>query len=127
MQINFTLPILPIPKGRPRMGKGFAYTPARTRAYENELAYMIRNAYKGEPLCGALTVKMVFFLPKPKKPKHKYPISKRSGDLDNFIKSFLDAGNGILWEDDCQIINFNPWKLFAVGAPSIQVSVQDIE
>lgn len=108
------------------MGKGFAYTPARTRAYENELAYRIRDAYRGDILLGALSLKVVFSLPRAKSQKRKYP-SHQVGDLDNFLKAFCDAANGILWEDDRQVIHVDAWKLFAVGEPSIQVSVQEVE
>lgn len=85
----------------------------------------IREAYRGEILTGALSLKIVFSLPRAKSQKRKYP-SHQVGDLDNFLKAFCDAANGLLWEDDRQVIHVDAWKLFAVGKPSIQVSVQEI-
>jgi Holliday junction resolvase RusA-like endonuclease len=50
-------------------------------------------AYKPDkPLDCPLTVYLHFWLPRPKKPKNKLPITRP--DLDNLAKSVFDALNG---------------------------------
>lgn len=125
VQINFVLKILPIPKGRPRFSRGHTYTPTRTRQFEHSLAWMIRDAYRGEPILGAVSLKIVFSIPRAKSQKLKWPTHK-VGDLDNFLKAFCDSANGILWEDDSQVIHVDAMKVFAIGDPTIQVSISEI-
>lgn len=41
---------------------------------------------------------------------HYYDSPHRSGqkpDIDNFLKATLDAGNGVLWEDDDQVVQIH--------------------
>jgi len=90
MTTLFSLHLRPVPKGRPRLGRGHAYTPAATRAYEEHIAWAYKEA--GGPLHeGLLDVTMVFRA-------QRWP-----GDLDNLVKAVLDALNGIAWRDDRQI------------------------
>lgn len=45
-------------------------------------------------------------------------------DIDQYLKLLLDAGNGILWEDDSQVVQINMLKVFAPdGNPRIELSV----
>jgi Holliday junction resolvase RusA-like endonuclease len=45
-------------------------------------------------------------------------------DIDQYLKLLLDAGNGILWEDDSQVVQINMLKVFAPdGKPRIELSV----
>jgi crossover junction endodeoxyribonuclease RusA len=37
--------------------------------------------------------------------------SSLRGDIDNYVKSILDALNGVAWEDDKQIIELTVKKL----------------
>jgi len=39
--------------------------------------------------------------------------TKKSGDIDNFIKAVLDAGNGVLWDDDCRVYHVEASKYYA--------------
>lgn len=116
------LPVVPQGKGRPRFGNGRTYTPTKTRNYEALLKVLLKNAYQfeklgnapirgGTPLTGPLEVKLLFRLPRPKINKRLYPDVKI--DLDNCIKAILDAANGILWKDDCQIVSLLATKRYA--------------
>lgn len=94
--------IKPMIKGRPRFGKGFAYTPKRTRDYEKILKLNIMELMRSEnnlALTGPVHITINFRMLKPKKASNPYP----SGDLDNYVKAFLDAANEILFVDDKQI------------------------
>jgi len=83
----------PVPKGRPRLGKGRVYTPSRTRAWETELGLRWRSAFRNEGRFdeGPVSVSLVFY------------VEGKRGDLDNYVKAVLDGLNGIAWRDDSQV------------------------
>ena len=105
--------VRPKSKERPRFSKkGFAYTSAITREYENKIAF----EYKG-PLIDAthtIAVELNFdvsgtfiTVTGTKKPDWKCSLK---GDIDNYAKSILDALNGVAWEDDKQIVSLKVTK-----------------
>lgn len=126
--IKFTIPITPVAKGRPRLGRYGVFTPDKTRQYESELKALMRSKLTSNALlAGPLYLSVRFILLKPKRPKHKSePIGKP--DLDNFWKAIADAGNGILWLDDSQIVETYARKLFDVSGagPRIEIEVKEL-
>ena len=84
----------PVPKGRPRVTRnGHAYTPARTVAWEETVAWNTRNAMDGRaPFQGPLQVELTFYG------------GRANADLDNLCKAVLDAMNKVVYEDDKQIV-----------------------
>ena len=122
---SFTLPIMPVAKGRPRLSGRVVFTPVKTRHFENQCSWLMRTNYKGPPLAGAVACKIVFALQKPKTSKRTYP-DGHVGDLDNFVKAVCDAANGILWIDDCQIVDLHCFKIYS-DKPSITIEFQEIE
>ena len=44
-------------------------------------------------------------------PRERRPHVKARGDIDNIVKAVLDAGNSVLWLDDCQIWRVDASKL----------------
>lgn len=120
-----TLHIAPLPKGRPRFTRqGHAFTPAKTRQYEKELQTILRSKWRGKPLLGALCVSIAFFIERPKSNKTPHPVSQRVGDCDNLAKAVLDAANGILFEDDSQVVRLSASKQW--GNPRIVVVVREV-
>lgn len=88
------------PKQRPRRGKhGQFYTPKETVAAEKELA-MLALAARNEA---------GIFEPTGE-PVEVEGIIKTHGDLDNALKTVLDACNGILFADDRQIWKIHVWR-----------------
>lgn len=102
--------IEPIAKGRPRFWNGRAVTPERTRKFESALRALARKEYRGKVLSGPLSCRVVFYLKRGKTVKRKYPTV--GADIDNYIKSCLDALNGIVYEDDKQIIEIAASKRY---------------
>ncbi|HSM93446.1 MAG TPA: RusA family crossover junction endodeoxyribonuclease [Anaeromyxobacteraceae bacterium] len=87
------VPGKPVPKGRPRLGSGHAYTPAETRAYESTVAFyalQARQRVASWPLDARYRVDLVV------RRKGRY-------DLDNIAKAALDSCNRLLWKDDAQV------------------------
>jgi Holliday junction resolvase RusA-like endonuclease len=84
----------PVGKGRPRFGKGHAYTPAKTRNFEKDLAWAAKIAMQGRlPFDGPVRIHVVVSL----------PAKTRASDIDNYLKSAMDPLNGIVWKDDRQV------------------------
>lgn len=82
----------PVPKGRPRFGKGHAYTDPKTKAAEERIRALTRQAGIRKPTKKPVCLTIGF-----------WRASKRRADIDNLAKLVLDALNGIVWEDDNQI------------------------
>ena len=109
--MRITIPLSPVAKSRPKFGKGHAYTPEKTKVFEESVRWILKGAgveclIKPVPIKVSLT----FYLTQPKRGKWDYPTGKP--DLDNLLKC-LDSANGILWEDDSQIVEIHATKKFA--------------
>lgn len=114
--IEFIVEGTAIPKQRPRISGRQAYTPKRTKDYEGRVRQAFRSSYrghvpvyeKGVPV--RVRIEIVRQIPKSWTKARReaaeageiVPTAK-NGDLDNFAKSILDALNGYVYEDDCQI------------------------
>ena len=106
-------------KARPRFTRtGRCYTPATTRQAENS----VRRAAGMEqsPLQGALGVVVLAVFPIPKRWSKKKQQEAMAGllrpavkpDFDNVAKLYCDALNGLMWEDDKQIVDGRCIKVY---------------
>lgn len=99
-----------------------AYTPAETRAAESDLKYGMRQLWTGPPLKGPVAIRAVVFVAPPaswsKKRRAEVLRSPAEGkpDLDNVLKLIADAGNGVLWVDDKQIVTLSVHRVYAEEA-----------
>ena len=93
------MPGRPVGKERPRLGKGRVYTPAKTRDYENTVAWAAKAAMGRRPVIdGALSLMISCYF---KAKSSGYHVSKP--DLDNCCKAILDGMEGIVFKNDSQI------------------------
>ena len=113
--ISFTIDTQPLPKQRPRVVNGRAYTAKETREYENHVAWLARIAM-GErpPLAGPLVLEVQF-----------RRTGKRTADLDNLIKAVTDAMNGIVYADDQQVRTLLACVIYSVDDPGARVMVRE--
>ena len=104
------LMIRPRAKQRPRMSKrGFAYTPKTTALHEAAIAEMYKGPLFAE---GDLAVRLRFVHDQIEleiervqpNPEVEQPVKRLRGDIDNYVKSVLDALNGVAYSDDKQIV-----------------------
>lgn len=102
-----------------------AYTPAKTRNFESFIKRNAQRQYQQEPLVGPLSLKVVFYIERPKTVKRQFPEVKP--DLDNYIKAISDSLNGVVYKDDCQIIKIQAIKLYAPIRPFIEVEIKKVE
>lgn len=90
---SFVVPGRPQSKERPRLYRGVAYTPQKTKDYEAK----VRNAYvdaypDSEPLDGDVVANFTIYFDK-----------RNHGDIDNIIKCGLDGLNKVAFLDDKQV------------------------
>lgn len=111
--ITFTVPGAPVAKARPRIGQGRAYTPERTKGYEAKvkaLALVARQEARQRIWTGPVRVRVTFYVANP----------TGRPDLDNLCKSLLDPCNGIIFEDDAQVVEIVAVK--EQGEPRTEVT-----
>lgn len=107
-------------KGRPRVtvrgGRAMMYTPDKTAKFEALVRLEAAQSMRGRPLIKGpvrLGLEIVMGVPDsyPKKRRadclegREFPTKKP--DIDNVVKAFADAFNGIVWEDDVQIVDLH--------------------
>ena len=113
-----------VAKGRARFTrKGFAYTPAKTRMYEahGRLAAQVAMGDK-PPFAGPVHLAALIELPIPGSWSKRRCASAIVGDIrptsrpdiDNYLKSVMDAINGIVVADDSLIVKVTVEKKFGI-------------
>lgn len=140
MNIVFTVPGNPTGKGRARAflrkGRIAHATPEKTARYENlvKLAAMqAMAAEKAEPFKGAVSLICSFVMPVPKSYSKKRTADCLDGrewpakrpDLDNCLKAIKDGCNGVIWADDCQVVDVRACKAYG-ASPFVAVEVRPI-
>jgi Holliday junction resolvase RusA-like endonuclease len=140
--IRVTIPGEPVAQGRGRIVKvgGFSRIadPKKSRDWKATAQIHMLEARERwkvpEPLTVPLEVHIAAFWICPKsserkmKPRPQEWRAKKP-DIDNIIKAVLDAGNGVLWQDDNLVVRVIGEKFQAPqgGSPRIEVTVQAIE
>lgn len=121
-EVRFVVYGRPVPKERPRVVNGHAYTPQKTRDAEERVGFAYRSAYhgfkfgKGVPL--KMEVEFTYEVPKSASKRLKermeagevFPVGKP--DVDNILKLVQDSGNGLIWHDDSQIVEVEARKVY---------------
>ena len=122
--MRVTIPISPVAKGRPKFGKGHAYTPEKTKVFEESVRWILK-ALRVSPLMKPTPIKvsLTFYLTQPKRSKWDYPTGKP--DIDNLEKSICDAAEGVLYENDSQIVEKHSYKWWARKEGFITMEVED--
>lgn len=106
----------PIPKGRPRLGyRRRVFTPKRTLDYE-ELVAREAVSQGVKRVSDTLRVEIDF-----------YRSTRHRVDLDNLIKSILDALNFIAYDDDVQIVQLEARKDYDKKHPRAEVRIYKIQ
>ena len=127
--IKLMIPGEPCAKQRPRLGKGFTYTPAKTVNYETlvkQLYILQRKEHLDGPL--KMTVKAFFSIPKSASKKNREKMLQgiirptKRPDVSNVIKIIEDALNGLAYRDDSQIVRVVGEKYYS-DSPRVEVEI----
>ena len=115
--ITFTFDGDPVPAPRPRFGQGGTYMPARYTAYKLALAWAFKAEMKRrKPMYCAISITLDF-----------YRKNHRKVDLDNLEKTVMDAGTGVVWLDDSQIVEKHTKKFLGCDEPRTEIRLEEVE
>lgn len=124
MLYEFEIPGKIIGKGRPRVNTttAIAYTPTRTREYEELVKQYFIMKYRGiKPLEGRLNINIIayFEIPRSSNKNDKSEMLKniispcKKPDIDNIAKIILDSLNKLAFNDDNQITKLSIEKIYS--------------
>jgi len=129
------IPGRPVAKARPRFARRgkFVTTYNDQQTEEGKVLFEIQKQWQTSPRTGPVVIEFGFYMPRP---KGHYGTGKNAGklkmsapvypvvkpDIDNLIKFYLDCMNGVVFEDDRQIIRCHASKLYseALGVTEIR-------
>lgn len=123
--MKLVLWVEPVPASRPRVSrKGFAYYSKSYNKFRQAATTALGaiKKPKGCPVAGPIAVVVHFYCKRPKNPSNPYPI----GDIDNHLKSILDALNEWAWHDDVQIVKIEATKRYS-DSPRIEVEWKECQ
>lgn len=135
----FTVPGVPVAKGRPRVtirgGRPRAYTPEKTEKYENLVRLAFREEFPdAEPAAGPIILEFRAYFPVPKSFSKKKKQLALQGvlqkttkpDLDNIQKAIQDGLNGVAFADDSQIFRYVATKNYS-ETPRVDIKIIEWE
>ena len=132
MKTTFVVPGRPVPKARPRVTRYGTYTPPATRDYEES----VRRAWRAAgavafPADTPVRITVAAHFALPGRPSRRLvasmsgkPHTRHRGDLDNIVKSVMDALNGCAYPDDCAVSFIAASKSWAETSCTV-VSISD--
>ena len=115
--INFTVHGQPVPKQSFRVGQTGGYIDEKVTQWQENVgweALAARQRRELELLKGPVKVWLEFYM-----------ATDRKVDVDNLAKAVLDSCNGVLWEDDRQVVNLHILKRTS-KCPRAEVTVQEL-
>ena len=129
----------PYPWRTPRRTRdGRAYKHAKLKAWQDVVALVAACQWSGPLLGGALRVGLVVMVARPKSHLLKngelkaaapcFCMSLRTGDTTNHLKAVEDALTGIVWKDDCQVVETMVEKHYADGdtKPGVTIRITEL-
>ena len=119
---TFTIKGEPVSKSRARFtkrgSKTYAYTPERTKAGEEAVAWAFRQVHR-KPATDAEVAYRI--------EAHFYNGTRQRRDIDNMTKLILDGLNGVAWVDDNQVIEIKARKSYVPRAEArTEVAVYEV-
>lgn len=134
-QRKFELDCVPRGQGRPRWGNGRMYKAGIDVEWEGAIREAYKAAHPDAPRYEHQAAVLVeCYVPIPKSDSKVKRADKLSGatpctvkpDIDNVVKSVLDALNGVAWEDDKQINSIWAAKIYS-DRPRLVVTLRGKE
>lgn len=136
IQVKITLPVTPVPKGRPkttiRYGRAVIYTPEKTLKFEKLVRHHL-VAQGVKVIKNPVKMNVKFHMPIPKswtKKKKNLAICGKlkhttTPDIDNLEKAVMDAMNGFVYSDDKLVFSKYSEKLYSEN-PRIELDVEEV-
>ena len=116
------LSVRPVPSPRPRVYRDTTIMPKKYKEHKQFIALKARNfkAFDNVPLAVKISC---FFKPSKTASKNKYSMPR--GDVDNYAKTYLDALEGVLYENDTQVEELTVIKKYAT-ADAVFIEIKEL-
>ena len=131
-EIRFTVPGVPVGKGRPRVTAHGTYTPQKTRDYEQKvrLCWKTQSGVSFASKVPLLASVLAYFpIPKSlsqrKREAMEGAFHTSRPDSDNVAKAIMDSLNGLAYPDDAAVQIDRSWKIYTNGAPRVEVTIRE--
>lgn len=106
---SFKLPLRVIPKTRPRVTRSSTYMPPKYLAQRR----YIQSKIRGLESFGKVSIKLdILFVYKCSETIARNKYEMPVGDIDNLVGAVLDACEGILFENDRQVVQVKARKMW---------------
>lgn len=134
--MKFIIDGIPVGKGRPRFSSrgGFAraYSPSKTREYEEYVKACYKEQCNIKPTSNALEICIDAYYPVPKATTKANRSEMLAGtqrptkkpDADNIAKVIMDALNEAAYIDDKQVVDLHVKKWYA-AMPRVEVEIRN--
>jgi Holliday junction resolvase RusA-like endonuclease len=136
--VRFTIEGAPVAKGRPRIGKTangkpIAFTPKKTRSYEDAVKTRAKVEMLGlTPIAGPVVFAVCAYVPIPKSYSKAKRLQAVNGeivpakrpDIDNYVKAAMDACNGVVLDDDSLVADLIAHKRYSEN-PRLEIEVTE--
>ena len=127
--IDFTAPVAPVAKARPKVTRNGTFTPRKTANFEEAIALHCPNTMMEGPVGLTLTLA----LPIPISWSRKKQAAAVAGeirptsrpDIDNYAKAVMDGLDGRAFADDAQVVSLAVELVYATD-PHVRVIVQPV-
>jgi len=112
----------PIPQARPRFGNGRCWDEQKQQREDYSFQFLFQHK-PAKQFTGPLKISITFFMNKSKANKLEHHTIKP--DLSNLIKFVEDSANGIIYNDDKQIIEITATKLYD-DKPRTEIIIEEL-
>lgn len=129
MKTMYQIFVSGIPKAQPRprmAGNGRVYNPHSADAWKGEIKAAFIACWRGA-IADPVSLKAVFYLPMPKRPKNAGECTAHAvkPDLDNLLKAAMDAMTSArVWEDDSQVYKIESEKRYSPSMTGAQIIIE---
>ena len=98
------------------------------RVFMDEISFIVKSQWNKKPYNVPLRLFITFFMPIPKSKKKELhdTFHFKRPDISNLLKFYEDALNGVLWEDDCLIVEVHASKVYSKD-PRTEIVVKPIK
>jgi Holliday junction resolvase RusA-like endonuclease len=113
----------PIPQARPRFARKGSFVSCYDSQYKLKEGYrwQLKPQFKDDPMTIPIALDLIFYMPIPKSSSGIKKRQMANGmiahtkkpDLDNLQKFVCDCLNGLVFEDDSQIVEIRAKKIYA--------------
>ena len=134
--ITFQVMGQPVGKARPRVTRaGRVYTPKKTEQAEQDIRAMARYVMCDEPpIEGPVELVVTFTMDVPaswSKTKRQQAYAQQikpaaKPDIDNLAKTVMDAINGVVYQDDAQVVRITATKRYRTECEAPMTTVRVI-